>query len=153
MDPAGVGRRRSRYILRGRLRGADRAPAPAVLGRSEDRRGRLGPDRHPSAGLGGREPPRPSPGAPCGRHIGPGKPSLDLPLMSAELRSISSDKLPWGVLSFVLIAVATSAADALRIGGSQLPCGCDRACWCQRPVVTACRWVVPRALAPNGSYP
>lgn len=47
------------------------------------------------------------------------------------------------VLSLAFVAGATRAADALRIGGNRLRCGCDSSCWCKRPTLTAFRWVVP----------
>jgi hypothetical protein len=46
-------------------------------------------------------------------------------------------------VAFLLLAVATRAADALRVGGSRLRCGCKESCWCKRPWLTVFRWVTP----------
>ena len=48
-----------------------------------------------------------------------------------------------GVVGFLLLAVGTRVADALRIGGPRLRCGCVETCWCKRPGLTLFRWVTP----------
>jgi hypothetical protein len=44
---------------------------------------------------------------------------------------------------YVLVAVATRAAEALGLGGRRLRCGCVETCWCKRPGMTLLRWVTP----------
>src|SRR5262245_34120353 len=48
-----------------------------------------------------------------------------------------------GIAGVLLLAIGTRAADALRIGGPRLSCGCTEACWCKRPSLTVFRWVTP----------
>ena len=43
----------------------------------------------------------------------------------------------------LLVAIGTRAAEALRIGGPRLRCGCSEECWCKRAGLTAFRWVTP----------
>jgi hypothetical protein len=48
-----------------------------------------------------------------------------------------------GIAGVLLLAIGTRAADALRIGGPRLRCGCTEACWCKRRSLTVFRWVTP----------
>lgn len=59
------------------------------------------------------------------------------------LGSIVRRVLVKGAVALLLLAVATRTADALRVGGSRLRCGCTESCWCKRPGLTIFRWVTP----------
>jgi len=48
-----------------------------------------------------------------------------------------------GIAGVLLLAIGTRAAEALRIGGPRLRCGCTEACWCKRQGLTVFRWVTP----------
>lgn len=48
-----------------------------------------------------------------------------------------------GIAGLVLLAIGTRAAEALRLGGPRLRCGCTDACWCKLPGLTVFRWVTP----------
>ena len=48
-----------------------------------------------------------------------------------------------GILGlYLLVAIATRAADAAGVGSRQ--CGCEPDCWCKRPGLTLFRWVTPK---------
>jgi len=55
-----------------------------------------------------------------------------------------------GIAGIFLVALATRAADAMRVGGPRLTCGCSEACWCKRPGLTVFRWVTPGRWHGNG---
>ena len=69
--------------------------------------------------------------------MGPPDPSMRGVAKLACMRRI----LLGAVAAVLLLAVGTRAADALRVGGARLRCGCAETCWCKRPSLTVFRWV------------